>query len=138
MYKVFTVILLVVIGVPNAAWSFKLPSKNLERSTSNTREGNVRIDLCPFCINEAVISINIILNAILNQGIMQSCGDLCAIVANDTKSKIVGDLCDVACDGFGIYEFIRLIITADLDPIWYCEMAHGCPSKQRNQAIFYI
>jgi hypothetical protein len=124
MYKVLIVILVVIV-----ADAFKLPSKNFKRLTTNLREGNVELDLCPFCINEAVISINVILNVILDQGILQTCGELCSIVANKTGSTLIGDICDLVCDGIGLDEFIRLIITADLDPIWYCEIADLCPSK---------
>jgi hypothetical protein len=133
MHKVFTVILFVVIGVSNAARSFNPPSTNLERLTSNVDD--VEIDFCPFCINEAVAAINVILNVILDEGILGSCEKLCAEVANRT-TKLVGDICDVACIAVGIDEFIRLIITADLDPIWYCELADMCPSKKNQKILF--
>ncbi len=137
MYKVLIVILLVILGVSNVAHSFKLPSKNLVRLTANTREGNVELDFCPLCINEAVAAINVILNVILDEGILQTCGELCSIVANKTGSVLVGDICDLACDGVGLYEFIRLIITADLDPIWYCELADLCASKLQRIGFIY-
>ena len=133
MYKALALILVLTIGFSNGARSFNSPSKNLERRTSNPRQGNVKIDFCPLCINEAVEAINVILNVILDEGIMQSCADLCHAVANKTGSKFMGDVCLAACDGFGIDEFIRVIITADLDPIWYCEMADMCPSKNKRK-----
>jgi len=136
MYKVLTVILLVVIGISNAARSFNTPSKNLERLTSNLQEGNVDLDFCPLCINEAVAAINVILNVILDEGILQTCGDLCGIVANKSGSQLIGDICDLACDGVGLVEFIRLIITADIDPIWYCEIADLCASKKNKKKNF--
>jgi hypothetical protein len=71
----------------------------------------------------------------LDKVILATCGELCAFVANKTGSKLAGDICDLACDGIGIDEFIRLIITMDLDPIWYCEMADLCPSKT-NKILF--
>ncbi|CAF1023045.1 unnamed protein product [Adineta steineri] len=125
MYKVFTAILLVFIGVSSATRSFNTPSNNLQRLTSDNRDKNVGVDLCPTCIDEAVSAINVILNVILDEGILGTCGDLCGIVANKT-SKFVGEVCDIACDAVGLDEFVRLIITVDLDPIWYCEMAKMC------------
>ena len=136
MYKLLIVILVGIIGVSNVAEAFNTPSKNLQRLTANPREGDVDIDLCPLCINEAVEIINVALNVILDEGILQSCGELCGIVANKTRSKFAGELCDVVCDGIGIDEFVRLIIVLDLDPIWYCEMADLCPSK--SQEIRFI
>ncbi|CAF1117688.1 unnamed protein product [Adineta steineri] len=125
MYKVFTAILLVFIGVSSATRSFNTPSNNLQRLTSDNRDKNVSVDLCPTCIDEAVSAINVILNVILDEGILGTCGDLCGIVANKT-SKFLAEVCDIACDAVGLDEFVRLIITVDLDPIWYCEMAKMC------------
>lgn len=131
MYKILTIILLVIVS---GAQSFKTPAKNLQRLSSDTHD--VNIDLCPLCINEAVEAINVILNVILDEGILNTCEELCQKVANKTGSQLIGDICDAACIGFGLDEFIRLIITVDLDPIWYCEMADFCPSKQKNFESF--
>jgi hypothetical protein len=35
----------------------------------------------------------------------------------------------LGCDIFGIKEFIKLIESADIDPIYYCEEVKLCPSK---------
>lgn len=119
MLKVLIVILLIGIGTSTA---------------SRVKINDVKLDLCPLCINEAVEAINVILNVILDEGILQSCGELCGIAANKSHSKFLGEVCEAACDAFGLDEFIHLIITADLDPIWYCEMADLCPSKLRNSS----
>jgi hypothetical protein len=132
MYKVVTAILFVVIGVSSATRSFNTPSKNLQRLTPTVHTKDIGIDLCPSCINEAVAAINVLLNAILDEGILGTCGDLCNIVANKTGSKFAGNVCDLVCDGVGIDEFIHLIINVDLDPIWYCEIAHLCGSNENN------
>jgi len=135
MHKVFAILLLVIIGVTNADRTFKVPSENLQRLTVDNREGNVDLDLCPLCINEAVEAINVILNVILDEGILEDCEKLCAFVANRT-SQLVGDICELACLGVGIDEFIRLIITIDLDPILYCEMADLCPINDHGDAKY--
>ena len=118
MLKVLIVLLLIGIGASSASG-----------------DTDVKLDLCPLCINEAVEAINVILNVILDEGILQSCGELCGIAANRSHSKFLGDVCDAVCDGFGLDEFIRLIINADLDPIWYCEMADLCASKKELSTI---
>ncbi|CAF1523158.1 unnamed protein product, partial [Adineta steineri] len=55
------------------------------------------------------------------------CCTLSSALAEKTGSQLLGTICDLACDVFGIEEFINLIEKADLDPIWYCEMAKMCP-----------
>lgn len=132
MYKAVTVILLVIVGIASGARSFNKPSKNLQHLKSNVRDSNVGIDLCPLCINEAVELINVALNVILDEGILQSCEELCNLVANKTHSAFVGTMCNLACDAVGIDEFIHLIIRVDLDPIWYCEIADLCPSTNKR------
>ncbi|CAF4828356.1 unnamed protein product [Rotaria sp. Silwood1] len=136
MYKALSVILFVVIGISNADHSFNTPSINLQRFSSDTRDQNVGINLCSMCIDEAVEAINVILNVILDEGIMGSCEKLCSIVANKTGVPFIGTVCDLACDAIGIDEFIHLIIAADIDPIWYCEMARLCPINDHGDAKF--
>lgn len=137
MYKALSILVLVVISVGNTAHAFNKPSPNLERFSSFGQGKNVGIDLCPACIDEAVQAINVILNIILDEGIVEDCGKLCEIAANKTGSSLIGTICDLACDAVGIDEFIRLIVEADIDPIWYCEIARLCPSNQKN-VFFYL
>lgn len=125
MYKILAILCLVGFALTDATRT----SANLQRLTSKPSQGSVGIDFCPICIDEAVEYINIIANIILNEGIVESCGKLCDAVANKT-SKLFGDFCLIACDGIGIDEFVHLIISADPDPIWYCELAKCCPSKR--------
>jgi len=131
MYKTIVVLFLVGFAFTDATTR---TSANLQRLTPSTFKDNVKIDFCPLCIDEAVEYINIIANIIINEGIVQSCNKLCEAVANKT-SKLFGDLCLVACDGIGIDEFVHLIISADPDPIWYCELAKCCPSNLKIRKI---
>lgn len=125
MYKSLAVVLLVV-GIASAANTF-----NIQRVKSPFVQPELRIDLCPTCINVADQSINILLNLILDSGIIGTCGTLCTALAQKTGSQLIGTICDLVCDVVGIEEFIKLIEKADLDPIWYCEIAKMCPSKSR-------
>lgn len=120
MYKALTFVLIAVVGIASASNTF-----NIRRVQSP----NVRFNLCPTCINVADQSINILLNLILDSGIIGTCGTLCQALAEKTGSQLIGTICDLVCDGVGIDEFIHLLERADIDPIWYCEMAKMCPSK---------
>ena len=135
MYKVVIYLLVAIFGVSNA---FQKPASNLQRLTPNVHTKDVGLDLCPTCIDEAVEAINVILNVILDEGIVESCQKLGDIVANKTKSELIGTICNLACDAVGIDEFIRLIISFDLDPIWYCEMAHMCEGKRNRSLDFSL
>ncbi|CAF0876125.1 unnamed protein product [Adineta ricciae] len=128
MYKSLAVVLLVV-GVASAANTF-----NIQRVKSPFVQPELRVDLCPTCINVADQSINILLNLILDTGIIGTCGTLCTALAQKTGSQLIGTICDLVCDVVGIEEFIKLIEKADLDPIWYCEIAKMCPINDNGDA----
>ncbi len=130
MYTAVTLIILVLVGVTYSSRSFNTHSNQFQRFSSSFADNKVDLDFCPECINEAVALINVVLNIILDEGIVASCGALCEDVYNKTGSKALRDLCDTGCDAFGIDEFIKLIITADIDPIYYCQVVHLCPSKK--------
>lgn len=87
------------------------------------------IDWCPQCINSFDELIDILLNIILQVGIVDTCGNLCNAVIDKTGSSFLGFLCDIGCDVFGIDEFVKAIEKADLDPIYYCEKVNLCPSE---------
>jgi hypothetical protein len=130
MYKALTLIILVIVGTTCATRSHDVQPRKLQRLSSSLGEPKVDIDLCPECIQESVTIINILLNLILDEGIIGSCSGLCGALANRTGSVIIGDLCAVACEAFGIDEFVKALIKADLDPIWYCEIIELCPGKK--------
>ena len=129
MYKTSVFFILVIIGGTCAFSSFDTKPKKLQRSNTNFGEKKVGIDVCPECIEEAVTIINMLLNLVLDEGIIQSCDALCGALANKTGSEVIGDMCDVVCASLGVDEFVRLIIKEDLDPIWYCEIIDLCPGR---------
>jgi hypothetical protein len=136
MYTTLTFIVLVGISIANGFQLANSRSQSIERIIPTFDQTKTATDLCPTCINEAVSVINILLNAVLDEGIFATCGDLCRIVANKTGSKVLGDVCDVVCEAFGIDEFVKALVVFDIDPIYYCELAKMCPSKQTNIFIF--
>ena len=136
MYRTFILIVIIGVTIVSGTRLFDRRSNKLHRLPSIGDKSKVDLDLCPECINEAVEAINVLANLILGEGIIGSCGDLCGALANRTGSKALGDVCDIVCDGLGIDEFIKLIIKTDLDPIWYCQIAKFCPSKNKVLFIF--
>jgi len=133
MYKALTFVLIVIVGVASATDVLGTSSYNVRRVKTTFPVQNLRLDLCPTCINVADESINILLNLILDTGIIGTCGTLCQALGQKT-SPIIGTICDLVCDFFGIEEFIKLIDKADLDPIWYCEIAEMCPVNDHGDA----
>jgi hypothetical protein len=134
MYKAISFVLIAIIGVACASSELGARSYNIKRVTPTFQQPQLRLDLCPTCINVADQSINILLNLILDSGIIGSCGTLCQALAQKTGSELIGTICDLVCDVFGIEEFIKLIEKADLDPIWYCEIAKMCPINDHGDA----
>jgi hypothetical protein len=123
MYKALTIALIAFIGMTCASNVADEKPYGVKRIT----KPNVGVDLCPTCINVADESINILLNLILDTGILGSCQTLCQALAQKTGSEVIGTICNIACDVVGIEEFIKMIENADLDPIYYCELAKMCP-----------
>ena len=127
MYKALTIALIVIVGIASAA--------NTQSNSIQRVKPSVGLDLCPTCLNVADESINILLNLILDTGIIGSCQTLCTALAQKT-SEIVGVICTIVCDGFGIDEFIKLLENSDIDPIYYCELAKFCPGNRNILLLF--
>jgi hypothetical protein len=132
MYKALTLVVIAIIGIASGSNVLNAPSHNIRRIKSTFPQP--RLDLCPTCINVAEESINILLNLILDTGIIGTCGTLCTALAQKTGSQLIGTICDLVCDVLGIEEFIKLLEKSDLDPIWYCEIAKLCPIKDDGDA----
>ena len=104
-------------------------SKKLQQFQPLTKTSTNGLDWCPQCINTFGDLIELVLDAILQYGILNSCGDLCDIVIDKSGSTLLGFMCMVGCDVLGIDEFSKVIQKADIDPIYYCEEVKLCPSK---------
>ena len=135
MYTTLSLLVVLLVGTACASRYNNVPSKQLHRLSSDAGRSKVAIDVCPECIQEAVTIVNVLLNLVLDEGIIQSCGALCEALANKTGSGAIGEICDVACEAAGVDEFVRLLVKADLDPIYYCQLAKLCPSK--SAALVY-
>ncbi|XP_025092587.1 countin-1-like [Pomacea canaliculata] len=113
-----------------------VPRKNfISRSFPDQAEVNhLGLDLCPTCVDFTDQTIDIILNIILNAGVVGTCADLCQLVEQKTGSEVIGAVCDILCDVAGIEEFVNLIQKADLDPIYFCELIRQCPIFDQGDA----
>lgn len=98
-----------------------------------TKTLDLTADLCPVCIQVADETLNFLLNAVLNLGIVGSCQILCTYVG-ESYGKLAEAVCTLLCDGVGIDEFIKIIEKADLDPIYYCELLKACPIFDQGDA----
>lgn len=131
MYTYFGLIFIGIITMINGAPLSEKVSMSMLQIPSLSAKSDVTIDVCQDCIKEAVDAINVLLNLILDEGIIGSCGDLCNALVNKTGSKYEGIVCLLVCNAIGIDELIKLLEQSDLDPIWYCQIAKLCPSKRK-------
>lgn len=130
MYKTLALIALVLIG--SALAETRKPSAgsvHIKRLTKKIDDNPGKLDWCPQCIDTFNDLVELVLDAVLQYGILNSCGELCDIVADKSGSSFLGFVCMVGCDVFGIEEFVKLMDKADIDPIYYCESIKLCPSN---------
>ena len=130
MYTYLSLILLVALAGVNGARSLEKRTFQMDRNSLISETSPLGLDVCQDCIKEAVQEINVLLNLILDEGIIHSCSDLCGALANKTNSSAAGDACLVVCNTLGIGQFIKLLEHSDLDPIWYCQIVKLCPGRR--------
>jgi len=87
--------------------------------------------LCSPCVQLGGQSISILLNYILNAGVVGGCSKLCGHL----KSKGSREACDVVCSVVGLKAFTKAISHTDLDPIYFCEILDACPAGRDDAAI---
>lgn len=130
MYKAICLILLVIASCVTARTrTINVQSSQIQRALLQLKQQNNGLDWCPQCVNTFGDFIDIVLNVILQYGVINTCGDLCEIVAEKSGSSLFGFICTIGCDVLGIEEFVKLVESADLDPIYYCETIKLCPSE---------
>jgi hypothetical protein len=138
MYKAIALIILVLVGCVSARTrTLNVPSKHIQRALAPLKQGQNGLDWCPQCIDTYDDLVQIVLDIILQYGILDTCGNLCDIVTEKTGSSILGFICMFGCDVLGIEEFVKIMDKADIDPIYYCEVMKLCPSK-RKFSFFFI
>ena len=78
--------------------------------------------LCSPCVQLGSQGINLLLNYLLNAGVVTSCSKLCSHLPGKAEQTI----CNLACDLAGIKEFVDILNHTDLDPIYFCELLTLC------------
>lgn len=129
MYKVLT--FLVVIGgiVGGDVHKLKIQSNHIQRTFTSLVQAPKGLDWCPQCIDTFDDLIQVVLDIILQYGVVDTCGHLCDLVVDKTGSELLGFVCTLGCDFLGLEEFAKIMQSADIDPIYYCETINLCPSK---------
>ncbi|KAL1500266.1 hypothetical protein AB1Y20_012933 [Prymnesium parvum] len=88
------------------------------------------LSLCSPCVQIGEQGINILLNEILNVGVIGGCAKLCSALPKGLERTG----CDVACAAVGIKTFIGVLNHTDLDPIYLCEEIKACPAGRDDAA----
>merc|ERR1711907_858969 len=83
---------------------------------------------CGTCASLTGQSLNILLNYILNAGVVGGCSKLCG----QLKDKTTKTICNIGCDLVGIKAFAKAIEKADLDPIYFCEELGACKTDDNG------
>jgi len=78
--------------------------------------------LCGTCASLTGQAIQILLNYVLNAGIVGGCSKLCGQLSSKTERTV----CDVACGIVRIKAFAAALKKADLDPIYFCDELGLC------------
>ncbi|CAF0717260.1 unnamed protein product [Adineta steineri] len=137
MYKSLILVFVVLIGAVAAdKRPLKLQSSHIQRIVKPLHQGNVGLDWCPQCIDTWDDIVQVVLDVILQYGVLDTCGHLCDIVESKTGSGVLGFICNFGCDFLGLDEFIKLMNKADIDPIYYCEKMSLCPINDNGDAKF--
>jgi len=110
MARVFSVVVAAATAQGQVATTFGLESD---------------VSLCNPCFQLGGQSINILLNYILNTGVVGGCQGLCSQLPSGGGKQTA---CDLVCGAVGIKAFTAAIDKADLDPIYLCEVLHACPA----------
>merc|ERR1711934_1021386 len=87
-----------------------------------------KVQLCGTCASLTGQSLNILLNYILNAGVVGGCSKLCG----QLKEKTTKTICNIGFVLVGIKAFAKAIEKADLDPIYFCEELGACKTDDNG------
>eukprot|EP01013_Petalomonas_cantuscygni_P010195 TRINITY_DN2321_c0_g1_i1.p1 TRINITY_DN2321_c0_g1~~TRINITY_DN2321_c0_g1_i1.p1 ORF type:complete len:285 (-),score=59.88 TRINITY_DN2321_c0_g1_i1:240-1094(-) len=80
---------------------------------------------CEGCVSMMNDGISALINAIVST-LPSTCADLCQ--AAFPHSQTEGEICDGICTVAGLYEFMNIIDTEDISPVWACLEVDACPA----------
>lgn len=96
--------------------------KPLHSPSLPLQAGAPRLDVCSPCVQLGREGIGILLNALVNTGVIGSCGKLCGHLPKQAEQEA----CTIACDLVGVQAFEKVLNHTDLDPIYFCESVKAC------------
>lgn len=85
---------------------------------------------CNACVSLSGQALNQILNIVLNAGVAGGCGKLCGHLKGAEAAA-----CEVVCLVVGVKAFAKAVEKCDLDPIYFCELAHACAPGPDNATV---
>lgn len=94
------------------------------------RVNSAAAGLCKPCIGLSEQGLNILLNYVLNVGVVGGCSKVCSAL----KGQGAVTICNIACDLVGIKEFVKILENSDLDPFYFCEELTLCPKGKDDAA----
>jgi hypothetical protein len=106
------------------AFALAAQGSKLALSEFSVQASSPEIKLCNPCIQLGEQGLNILLNEILNAGVIGGCSKLCS----GLKQKLEKTACNVVCDVVGVKAFIKALNHTDLDPIYFCQKLKACPA----------
>jgi hypothetical protein len=132
MARMLAIIVAALLAAPSLAlrpMDMKMPVEHAAKPCHKTQTGLAKItqvhnvendEMCELCVNFAVQGLNLVANAILNDGVIQGCSAICS--AAFPSAKLEREACDLLCDAVGVAGFIEAIEHSDLDFIYFCEL----------------
>jgi hypothetical protein len=79
---------------------------------------------CPDCAKFMADNLNNLVNIILQIGVEGNCEKLCGDLHTSPAATAV---CELLCLAVGLDEFVKILQSEDLDPVWICKELHVCP-----------
>jgi len=80
-------------------------------------------EFCGVCVQLMMVSLNYLVNYILNAGVIGSCSELCTKALTKPLEQ---DVCEALCDATGLAAFIKGLEDSDPDPVAACEELELC------------
>lgn len=119
---------LLLVAVASAAAATTVRSDNGITVTFTEQPEAPELQLCTTCSSLTGQALNILLNEVLNAGVVGGCSKLCS----GLKSKGSSTVCNLACDLVGIKAFAAALEKADLDPLYFCGILGVCKADDNG------
>ncbi|KAK7504836.1 hypothetical protein BaRGS_00003864 [Batillaria attramentaria] len=130
----FLVMALVVMCPARVLTSSSVPGPDtvyFQHDFGITTQPNADINRCSVCVRFADTALMVLLNIIVNVGVIGSCEDLCDMLPQPHPQ---GDVCNKLCGTVGIGDFVKSVVKANSNSIYFCELLGTCPVNDEGDA----